>query len=104
MVETPVWSLVREDPTCSGASKSMLCKYWSLWALERMLRHEKAARHDWRVAAIAAPRESPHAEDPAQPNRETNDEVDFKKQQGHKQYSPHPRLPVHTLQSLSLLV
>ena len=87
----------------------MCYKYWSLWALAHTLRHEKAqwrkpARHNCRVAPIAATRESPYAEDPEQPNKDTNDEVYFKNQQWHNQYSLHPRLPFHMLQSLSLLV
>ena len=53
MQGTWVWSLVLEDLTCHGATKSVGHKYWSLHALEPGL-HSKRSRcdekhHHWRV-------------------------------------------------------
>ena len=64
MQGTRVWALVREDPTCRGATKPVCHNYWACalepkchnyW--EKPLQWE-AHKLQWRVAPLAATRES----------------------------------------------
>ena len=94
MQETRVWALVREDPTCRGATKPVHQNYWACalepvshnyWACvpqllkparleltlcnKRSHRNKKPVHHNEEWPLLAAIRESPHAatKDPMQP-------------------------------------